>query len=121
MLGVGDVTNRLAAMFDAIARCTVGVVERSRAYAHPIADLEFIAGVEILELQFRFHGFERNWKGWGGHLPRDDLAQSAMVLQMPGHQKIFVVRVEGGGEKRKPRDVVPMRVTEEDRGFLHAL
>ena len=121
MLGIGYVADRLALEFDAVSGRAIGVVEHGGPYADIFAELESFAGVEIAEFQFRFQRLYRHRKHGFGHLPRYHLKEAALLFQMPGHEREFMIGMKSGRKEGKARDVVSMGVGEHQGRFGEAL
>src|SRR5579885_183703 len=94
VLGIGDVGDALAAVFDAVAGGAVGVVERGGADVDAGMRGQRVAGREIVEGELGGENADRR-------------------LQVAGPDAQPAARVVARGEKRQPDDVVEMRVAEQ--------
>ena len=117
MLGIGDVTERTALIFNAVASRAIGVIEQGGLDLDPgiVGQAESVARPEILEGLARNHGFQRHREIGILHLIGKDIGDLG-VGQMPGHDVEFTIWMERRCEKRKTVDVIPMGMGEHHRG-----
>ena len=120
MLRVGNVADGFTFKFDSIAGGAVRVVEHGGAHTDFIAEPNCFASFKINERQFCFERLDRHREHGVGHLPRYYLVEAALLFQMPGHERKFVIGMEGGGKEAKACNVIPMGMGKHQSVFFDA-
>ncbi len=114
VLGIGDHRHRAAAPLDPVADAAARMIETAGAHCHPGAGPQDIARTEIATIELRPADVQADRKPWRPHEIADHLVGRHAPGEMPRMKHHMGLGIIDRIEERQPKDVVVVRMGEED-------
>ena len=114
VLGIGQIADRFAVVFNPIARRIVGVIKCCCTDGDTWFRHQRFARVEIVKANFSLEDFERYGEQRRHHHRAENLSNRMIGEQMPGPNSKLILRIKPRNEERQTDDVIEMGVGKKE-------